>query len=292
LSNPFQLYAACLSLVDPHEAPLADLIRAHLLWLRANGVQGILVMGTTGEFPHFSVAQRQRYLETVLEVNPGLEVMVNIGAAAKADILALQAHAVAQPGVVKTLWMPPFYYPGETINGLSPLLNLLLEHQPESIPFYIYHFPKMSQVSITPELLAQFPRVAGIKDTSGDFNRIEALVKQFPEKEFYVGTDYEIRKSMDIGCTGVISGMANVFPQLMQDVIQGNTSREALLKQIRETFPAHAKMPGFKAYINLIGLSFQKAVSTLPFADLTDSETDQLVTALEQRLKESLAHVR
>ena len=183
----FEFWVPLVSLVDEAYEPILPLITAHLDWLKASDADGILVMGTTGEFPNFTVSQRQQYLEAVLSVNPGLRVMVNIGAAALGDTLALQAHAINQPGVESLLCMPPFYYPENSVNGLEDYVGVLLDRQPAEIPFYLYHYPKMSQVGISAALLNHFPRLAGLKDTSGDFERIARLRRDCPDKKNICG---------------------------------------------------------------------------------------------------------
>lgn len=277
----FEFYVALLSLVDAEGNPLEDFIGKHLAWLKENGADGVLVMGTTGEFSGFSVGQRRLYLDIVLANNPGLNVMVNIGASAMADVQALQEHALSRSGVGALLWMPPFYYPDSAVNGLVDLIQTGLRHQPADIPLYLYHYPKMSQVSITPEILERFPQLAGIKDTSGDFERIGRLVQQFPQMRIFVGTDYQVSQSKALGCAGIISGMGNIFPQRLKAAIQGDVAQEAVLHGVREALPENAKMPGLKAVLNHLNLSSQKAVSMLPFRDLSPEDARKLLETIE-----------
>lgn len=286
----FRVYTPLLSLVDEDYSPQHTLIEAHLNWLKREGTHGLLVMGTTGEFPNFSVSQRQRYLEAVMQHNPGLDVMVNIGAASVEDILALQRHAVSVPGVRSILWMPPFYFPDTEINGLDAMLTRILTHQPAEIPFYLYHYPRMSQVHITPELLERFDRVAGLKDTSGDFDRIGQLVRQFPQKQVFVGTDYQITLSRQLGAAGIISSLSNLFPKLFTQAIQGDMVSEEALKQLRSVFNPFPKIPAMKAYFNHLALAPQRTHATLPFQDLNETEAQQVVQSIESVLTGAYAH--
>jgi 2-dehydro-3-deoxy-D-pentonate aldolase len=109
--SDFQFYVAQLSLVDSQGHPRPEWIAAHLHWLKQNGVDGVLILGTNGEFPHFSVAQRKQYLETLLPLNPGLELMVNIGAANLPDVLELQEHALSLSGNFSTSTASPPCWP-------------------------------------------------------------------------------------------------------------------------------------------------------------------------------------
>ncbi len=279
--SDFEFYVPLLSLVNQNGEPEVDFIKAHLCWLKQNGANGILVMGTTGEFPNFTVAQRKRYLETVLDFNPDLKLMANVGAACVQDVLDLQAHALSHPQVDSILWMPPFYYTDEDINGLNETIQFVLSHQPPTVPFLFYHYPKLSQVHITPEILDRFPQASGLKDTSGDFERIGSLVKRFPEKRVYVGTDFQIQRSMQLGCTGVISSMGNAFPNLIAQSIQGIGGQDELLKTLRQFFNTYRKIPALKAYLNHMGFSSQRTDTVLPYRNLTPEEVEHLVSAIE-----------
>ncbi len=287
--SKFDFHVPVMSLVNARHEPIVPLIEANLAWLKANGAQGLVVMGTTGEFPNFSVAQRERYLEALLSVNPDLPVMVNIGAASMVDALALQAHALSQPGVTSIIWMPPFYYPDTAINGLTRCLDRLLDHQPEHRPFYLYHYPKLSQVSIGADLLENYPRVAGLKDTSGDFDRIGQLVKDFPDKQIFVGTDYRVSEAHALGCAGAISAMGNIVPHLIARACQGETTYDATLLKLRQTFETFGKLAGFKAYLNHLKLAPHQASMTLPFVDLSLEQTSDMLSVIEMVLQEGPA---
>lgn len=289
--SKFQFYVPVLSLINDQYEPLTGMIDAHLQWLKSQGAEGILVMGTTGEFPNFSVAERQRYLEAILSVNPGLKVMVNVGAASFGDARSLQAHALSQSGVDSLLMMPPFYYPDSAINGLDKFVGEVLKQQPEDVPFYLYHYPKLSQVSVTPELLAQFPQLAGLKDTSGDFERIGKLVTQFPEKQVFVGTDFQIRRSMVLGCTGIISGLGNLFPDLDMRAIKGEQAAEDALEALKDVFARYAKIPAMKLCLNHLGLSPETTKCSLPFTGLKEAEAEDVLMSCQTILEKVPAYV-
>jgi 4-hydroxy-tetrahydrodipicolinate synthase len=289
--SDFQFYVPVLSLINDQYEPLPGMIEAHLNWLKEQGAEGILVMGTTGEFPNFSVAERQRYLDAVLSVNPGLKVMVNVGAASFGDARALQAHALAQSQVTSLLMMPPFYFPDSAINGLDRFVGEILKQQPEAIPFYLYHYPKLSQVSVTIELLTQFPQLAGLKDTSGDFERIGRLVQEFPEKQVFVGTDFQIRKSVELGCTGIISGLGNLFPDLDVRAIRGDSSAQEALESLKDVFGRYAKIPAMKLCLNHLGLSPETTRCSLPFTNLKDEEAEDVLSSCQKILEKVPAHV-
>lgn len=279
--SDFQLWVPVLSLVNKNCSPLEELIHAHLHWLQSCGMQGLLVMGTTGEFPHFSVRERQQYLEATLRQNPGMDVMVNIGSSSLSDVLELQRHALSLQGVQSLLLMPPFYYPEAQVNGLEGMLRIILQEQPAHIPFYLYHYPKMGRISITPALLECFPRIQGLKDTSGDFARIAQLVQQFPERQVFVGTDTRILRSLELKSAGVISGIANVFPKLVYQVARHeDSSQEAILRTLRGILDGFPKIPALKAVLNHLNLAPQKTTCIPPFQELDEADCQALLSAI------------
>jgi 4-hydroxy-tetrahydrodipicolinate synthase len=285
LKKDFEWIVPTLTLVDDAYNPLPQMIETHLNWLKSYQADGILVLGTTGEFPNFSVQQRKTYLEAVLSVNPGLPVTVNIGACALADILELQAHALAQSGVDSLMWMPPFYFPGATVNGLTDMLGTILEQQHVKKPFYLYHNPNHSQVDISPELISAFPDITGWKDTSGDMNRIETLRNQFPTMKLHVGTDTEIIQSRMLGCDGVIPGMSNAFPQLYRAILDGETQKEPILGALRSILNRYGKITGLKAYLNrLPEFQNQHTATTFPFKALSPQTEETLYAEITATL--------
>jgi 4-hydroxy-tetrahydrodipicolinate synthase len=287
--SEFKLYVPLLTLIDASYRPQEDLIAQHLQWLRSEGIKGLLVLGTTGEFPNLSVVERQRYLETVLTHSQGLEVMVNIGASSFHDVLALQNHALEQQDRISSLlWMPPFYYPDADINGLEAMLERLLENQPLNIPFLLYNYPKMSKIKISTNFLNQFPPLAGMKDTSGDFEWISTVRQECPEKQIFVGTDFEISRSRALGCAGIISSLSNLFPRLYREALSGRTESEEKLKSLSIAFRGYTKIPAMKAYLNAMNLSSEKSSMTFPFADMTTEMRQTLDKQVLEILKEEI----
>ena len=289
-ANRFELIVALLSFVDEQGHPLESLIKAHLDWLKLNGVDGILVAGTTGEFPHMTVEQRQRYLDVVMQHNPGLSVMVQIGTTNLPDTQTLQAHALShQPTSI--LWMPPFYYSQPELNGLDMFLQTLLDAQPESIPFYAYHLPKYSGMSIEAEWLNRFDRLAGLKDSSGDFDRIRQLRDDAPDKVVYPGTDYQIQVAKSLGCQGMISGLGNVFPHLQRQAIDTpNVKVEHCLKKLRTALSTTAKIPALKTMVAHLGLiegltEHTSLPSLLPMHALSEAQHQWVIKHVEQTLE-------
>src|SRR5437899_529121 len=139
-----------------------------LAYLKANGADGVVVLGTTGEYPSFSVAERKRVAETALKHRSGLNIIVSPGTPNFPETIELSQHAAAN-GADGLLIIPPFYYKNPPPAGLTKYYSLIFEQV--KIPINLYHIPGTSAVPVSHELLhslEHYPNLAGIKDSTGN----------------------------------------------------------------------------------------------------------------------------
>jgi 4-hydroxy-tetrahydrodipicolinate synthase len=158
-------------------------------FLKQRGADGVVVCGTTGEFPSFSVAERKRIAEAALKHRSGLDVIVQVGTPNLPETLELLAHAAAN-GASEVLCIPPFYFKNPSVAGLTKYYSHVLEAA--RIPVHLYHYPGVSAVPISLELmhnLEHYPKLAGIKDSTGNAEGYAAFVKEFPKLNMMTGTD-------------------------------------------------------------------------------------------------------
>ena len=183
--------------------------------------------------------------------------------------------------------MPPFYYSQPELNGLDMFLHQLLDAQPETTAFYAYHLPKYSGMSIEAEWLNRFDRLAGLKDSSGDFDRIRQMRDEAPDKVLYPGTDYQIQVAKALGCRGIITGLGNVFPQLQRQAIDSpNVKIEHCLKKLRTALSNTSKIPALKTLVANLGLTDHTNLpSPLPMHALSDVQRQWLIKNVEQTLE-------
>lgn len=213
---PKGVFAASLTFLGPDLAPDAAACLAHCRWLLANGCDGIGLLGTTGEAPSFSVAERRRLLDALLDDGIAPEsLIVGTGAAALSDAVELTAHA-AGAGVAGCLVVPPFYFKDVGDDGLFASYAGLIERVGrDHLRLYLYHFPQMSAVPIPDGVIARligaFPgTVAGLKDSSGDLAHMLALIEAFPGLAVFAGTERYLLPVLEAGGAGCITAGANV----------------------------------------------------------------------------------
>lgn len=188
-----------------------------LAWFKHNGADGVVVLGTSGEFPHFSVAERKLVTETALKNRAGLNVIVGPGTPNLPETIDLARHA-QDHGADGLLVIPPFYFNNPPVEGLTRYYAGLFEAV--KIPISLYHIPGTSEAPISLELLknlSQYPHLAGIKDSSGSAEGYRAFVEAFPALNMRTGTNSNLEQAFGHGM-GAILADGNVFTKLCADV--------------------------------------------------------------------------
>ncbi len=196
-----------------------------LAWFKQNGADGVVVLGTSGEFPHFSVAERKLVTETALKNKVGLNVIVGPGASNLPETIELSRHA-QDNGADGLLVIPPFYFNNPPLEGMTRYYTALFEAV--SIPVNLYHIPGTSEAPITLDLLksvSQYPHLAGIKDSSGNAEGYKAFVEAFPALNMRTGTNSNLETALEHGM-GAILADGNVFTKLCADVFTAYNAKQ------------------------------------------------------------------
>jgi len=195
-----------------------------LAWFKHNGADGVVVLGTSGEFPHFSVAERNLVTETALKNKVGLNVIVGPGTPNLPETIDLARHA-QDHGADGLLVIPPFYFNSPPVEGLTRYYSGLFEAV--RIPINLYHIPGTSEAPISIELLkslSQYPNLAGIKDSSGSAEGYKAFAEAFPALNMRTGTNNNLEQAFDHGM-GAILADGNVFTKLCADVFAAHRAK-------------------------------------------------------------------
>jgi N-acetylneuraminate lyase/4-hydroxy-tetrahydrodipicolinate synthase len=182
----------------------------------SNGVTSFFICGTYGLGPVMSVDERKKVTELVVEsVGSRGKVIVHVGSLNIGDALELARHA-EDVGAYAIASLPPYYYVFDDeaiINYFKRLVSRV------KIPVYLYNNPARTGVRITSELLRKLADVGvtGVKDSSFDIVRFyEDLTVVDPSKfEFIMGTEALLLPAMVVGVKACISGLSNVFPELV-----------------------------------------------------------------------------
>ena len=234
-------------------APDADRFVRHCKWLLSHGCSGLAVFGTNSEANSLSVDERVMLLEALIEAGvPASKLMPGTGCSALSDSVVLTAHAV-KLGCAGVLMLPPFYYKGVSDEGLFRNFSEVVQRvADERLQLYLYHIPPVSSVPITlgliERLLKAHPKsIAGIKDSSGDWNNTKAVLDAFATSGFdvFAGSETFLLDNMRHGGVGCITATGNVNPAAIDKVYRNWQSAEAdkLQAGITATRMAVQKVP-------------------------------------------------
>jgi 4-hydroxy-tetrahydrodipicolinate synthase len=210
------IWSPVLTPVDADLDPQPDRFVAHARWLLDNGCHGLVVFGTTGEANSFSVDERIALLEAAVAAGlPRERLLVGTGCCALTDTVRLTRQALSL-GIDGVLALPPFYYKDNSDEALFNSFDEVIQRVGGAgFKLYLYHFPRLSGVPITPglleRLLTAYPEtVAGVKDSSGDWNNTRMLLERFPEIAIMPGAESYLLSALEAGASGCISASCNV----------------------------------------------------------------------------------
>jgi 4-hydroxy-tetrahydrodipicolinate synthase len=182
---------------------------------QAKHVDGFYPCGTYGSGPLMTVDERMRVAEIVMEEKASCFVIVHVGAVNTEQSVKLAEHAQSI-GADAVGAIPPFYYRYTSDHLLDHFRTII---RAVDIPVFLYNNPGLSGNPISPEMLATLADegLAGVKDSAFDLvNFYMYLIKvRKPGFVFIVGTEAIAAPALDAGASGIISGLANAFPEFM-----------------------------------------------------------------------------
>ncbi|HEY2660178.1 MAG TPA: dihydrodipicolinate synthase family protein [Caulobacteraceae bacterium] len=259
-----------------------------LAWFKHCGADGVVVLGTSGEYPSFSVAERKQVAEVALKDKLGLNIIIGPGTPNFPETLELSQHA-ADHGADGLLVIPPFYYPDPPTEGLTRYYSMLFDQV--RLPINLYHIPGNSHVPISIDLLKSlqhYPNLAGIKDSSGDASGYARFVANFPELNMRTGTGSNLEHALDNGM-GAILMEGNVFTKQCADVFAAYRAKQDYHAPLARLRAAEQTMRAGGVYSfgpMKYALSQQMGASQFyqrpPHADVTDGQKQMLRAALGQ----------
>lgn len=208
------------------------LLSAHANDTLKNGASGVTLFGTTGEGASIGFNERSSAISALLE--SGIEaqkITLGLCGSAIADVLAQVEQGVAV-GIMKFLLLPPFYFKGLSDDGLFEWHSKLFEAADSRATFILYHIPQVTNVPLSLDLVLRLrgafgDRILAIKDSEGNWaNSLELLEsKKIP---VLIGDERILHKAAALGAVGSICGLANLYPQRVQAILDTHEEDVAL----------------------------------------------------------------
>jgi 4-hydroxy-tetrahydrodipicolinate synthase len=275
-------------------SPDEERFARHCRWLLKSGCAGLAIFGTNSEANSMSVAEKRRLLEALVKggVSP-TSLMPGTGHCAISDSIELTRAAV-ELGCAGVLMLPPFYYKGVSDEGLYRNFAEVIERVgDERLQLYLYHIPPVSQVSITlgliERLLGKYPGiVAGVKDSSGDWNNTKAMLDAFAKEGFdvFAGSEALLLDNMRHGGKGCITATGNVNPGPIANLYKSWRSPEADKLQAdisatRKIVQKQPMIPALKAIVAHFGNDAAWKTCRPPLVELTANQEEELIRDLK-----------
>jgi 4-hydroxy-tetrahydrodipicolinate synthase len=281
------LFTATLTPMDRQGELALERFPALLEFQQRAGIDGVVVCGTNGEATSLSVEERQQALEAVLAHRGALTVLAGTGAASLTDAIALTRHAA---GATAALVLPPFFYKDPGTAGLAAYFRAILDAA--DLPILLYNIPQQSAVAISDALLEQLaghPNLAGLKDSTGDWQSTSHFLTRYPHLRVFAGSDRLASLCYTHGGAGCISGGANAFPEVVAAVrdayradpggpsLQNAQDRLTALAAITARYPLLAVNKSILAHRGLPRLGVRP-----PLVNLTPTQEESLLAALRE----------
>lgn len=281
------------AMVTPFDDELnLDLPRAQQLADRlvVGGNDSLIINGTTGESPTVFYPQKIELFKAVVEAVDGrIPVIANVGDNCTADTVDF-ASDVAKLGVDAFMCVVPYYN--------KPPQEGLYQHfatiaASTDLPIILYNIPGRCSINMEAEttlrLAHDFDNIVAIKEASGNYNQIKAIIEGVPDDfVVYSGDDSATLDIMKLGGVGVISTIGNVTPERMKEIVtlaadenweEAQVANDALLPLMNGLFET-ANPILVKEALRLAG--FPVGGVRLPLVPATEAQSARLASIMRE----------
>jgi len=191
-------------------------------YLIKNGMDGIAVFGTSGEFPHIPLAEKKKLIKAAAPVIKNkVEFVVGTGSMDVRETISLSEYAF-ENGADAVIVVGPYYY-GLSEDSIFDYFSRVASSVSGNI--YLYNFPDRTSYSISPktvlELARKHPNIIGIKDTVPDMGHTVEIIKTvkpvLPDFQIFCAYDNNFAYTILSGGNGCVGILPNIAPKLFSD---------------------------------------------------------------------------
>ncbi len=232
--------AWCPSVTPFNQKGQVDLtaLERHLARITDSGIDGILLMGSIGEFATLSLDERINLIKAARSMST-LPMIAHVSATCVEDMVQM-AHVAYETGFDAVMVLPHYYY-AQTPKQLLAYYEALDQRFEGN--WLIYNFPARTGCDVTADLVVELakklPRFVGIKDTVDNSSHTRSIVRAMAgvrdDFSIFCGFDEYFVPNLMNGGSGVLSGLNNVVPELFAQITkayqEGNLTEVAKLHQ-------------------------------------------------------------
>lgn len=211
------IHVALISPIDPN----GQVAEAYLQRLLADaidaGVQGLSVLGSTGDGPHLPAPLRRRVQTAAVRLAAGRVPVWSGVMACEAQDALTQIQQAADVGIAGILLPIPFYYP-LTADEILRFYETVADSSP--LPLMLYNIPAFTKASIPVgvlQALMAHPRIVALKDSSRDFGYLQQILATVDPSRMriFTGADDMLFAAGVVGAQGGVCASANIVPELV-----------------------------------------------------------------------------
>lgn len=257
------------------------------------GIDGMLVMGSAGEFYAMSMEERKKLIDVAVSyAGQRTKVIIGTGCITIEDTIELSNYAV-NAGAKDIIVISPYYFK-LTDESLEYYYGKISEAVDCNI--YLYNFPDRTGHDISPELtlklLRKHSNIVGYKDTVSEMSHTRKLIKtvgeEFPDFEIYSGFDENFSRNVISNGSGCIGALSNVYPEIFAEWAKSfNIGSLEKVSKIQECIDKMADLydvnecfiPIIKKAMMLRGVDIEDFCKT-PLLRANEKETDSIKTVI------------
>lgn len=255
-----------------------------------NGVEYVVILGTTGESATLNKEEKSLVQRTIIEASQGrVPLVLGIGGNNTANVV--DEIKAADFGQIDALLSVSPYYNKPTQAGIVQHYQLVADTSP--VPVILYNVPGRTSSNMIAETtlkLAEHGNIMAVKEASGDLVQCMEIIKNKPDDFMVIsGDDILTLPILSLGGNGVISVIANAFPKKFSDSVRhalsGNYDSAAVLHyellDMMNAIFEQGNPGGVKAALNVLGITGD--TMRLPLVNI-DSELFDRIKALTAKL--------
>lgn len=259
------------------------------------GVDGLVIMGSTGEFFSMTTEQKKELIKLVVEhVNKRTKVYIGTSCMTVEDTVELSNFAI-EAGADAVMIISPYYF---ALSDES--VEFFYDKVAEAVKgdIYLYNFPDRTGHDLTPEitlnLLRKHKNIVGFKDTVSEMGHTRKLMttvlKEFPDFIVLSGFDENFVHNILCGGSGCIGGLSNLCPELFADWVKAINAKnmdevariQKIVDKLMDLYPIGTPfIPIMKKAMILHGVEM-KDYCTKPFLLATEEQTEQIKAVMKE----------
>jgi 4-hydroxy-tetrahydrodipicolinate synthase len=207
---------------DLDETGLRDLVS----YFENTGVNGLLALGTIGEFAMMSEGDRKRAAEIIVGAADRLEIIINAGSPSTRETIRMALY-LKDLGVDAIIAVEPFFYHPSQEGMARHYLSIA---EAADMPVLAYNIPQFSGNRLSPDIMDAFAeddRIVGLKDSEGDPMKLMEFIRRAPgDFSVMVGSDQLASYGLCMGAKGIMIGSASAAPETCIDMYRAMVKKD------------------------------------------------------------------